>query len=107
VPEEVAGRALGMFMFNDKFLTLRSLLAGDSDRNWDEKNMERCEDSVGLWPCFGEAIILWNDESGTSEIGDSGDELGDGSVIDGEPKVDTVVVGEESVESELTEAALS
>jgi len=103
----VAGRALGIFIFSDKFLTLRSLLAGDSDRSWDEKNMECCEDSFGLWPCFGEAIILWNDERGISEIGDSGDELGDGSVMDGEPNVDTVVVGEESVESEVTEVALS
>jgi hypothetical protein len=68
--------------------------------------MECCEVSLGLWPCFGEPIILWNDESGMSDIGDSGDELGDGSVMDGEPNVDMVVVGEELVESELTEVAL-
>jgi len=40
------------------------------------------------------------DESGTKVIGDSGEELGDGSDNDDESMVDIVVVGEESVESE-------
>ena len=40
-------------------------------------------------------------------MGDSGEELGDGSVMDGESKVDIVVVGDESVESDDTEAVLS
>lgn len=39
-------------------------------------------------------------------MGDSGDELGEGSVIDGESNVEMVVVGEESVESELTDGGL-
>lgn len=51
--------------------------------------------------------MFLNGDIGKSNIGDSGDELGEGSVIEGEPKVDTVVVGEESVESESTEAAIS
>jgi hypothetical protein len=45
-------------------------------------------------------------DRGRVELGDSGDELGDGSVMDGESKVEFVVVGDESVESEEMEAAL-
>ncbi len=56
--------------------------------------------------CLDSPVILWNDERGRSEVGDSGEELGEGSVIDGEPNVDTVFVGEDSVESELIDAAL-
>ena len=41
------------------------------------------------------------DDRGTIDTGDSGDELGDGSVIDEESTVETVVVGEESVESDV------
>ena len=36
-------------------------------------------------------------------IGDSGEELGDGSDIDDESIVDIVVVGEESVESDVVD----
>ena len=45
-------------------------------------------------------------DRGRVELGDSGDELGDGSVMDGESKVELVVVGDESVESEEMETAL-
>lgn len=40
---------------------------------------------------------------GGKDVGDSGDELGDGSTMIGESKVELVVVGEESVDSEATE----
>jgi hypothetical protein len=40
------------------------------------------------------------DDSGTSVIGDSGEELGEGSDNEDESTVDIVVVGEESVESD-------
>lgn len=52
---------------------------------------------------------LWEEkeESGMIEIGDSGDELGDGSVNDEESAVEMVVVGEESVESEACVDVLS
>ena len=40
---------------------------------------------------------------GGIEVGDSGDELGEGSTIMGESKVELVVVGEESVDSEAIE----
>lgn len=48
-----------------------------------------------------------NDDSGMRVIGDSGDELGDGSDNDDESTVDIVVVGEESVESEACVEVLS
>lgn len=63
-------------------------------------------DSVGGSLGLDLPIMDWKDESGRREEGDSGDELGDGSVTEGESKVDIVVVGEEFVESELTEMEL-
>ena len=48
-----------------------------------------------------------NEESGTSVIGDSGDELGEGSDNEEESTVDIVVVGEESVESDACVDVLS
>ena len=53
-----------------------------------------------------ELIIALKSDIGKVEVGDSGDELGEGSVKEGESNVDIVVVGEESVESEEMEAAL-
>jgi hypothetical protein len=50
---------------------------------------------------------LENDESGTSVIGDSGEELGDGSDNEDESTVDIVVVGDESVESDACVDVLS
>jgi hypothetical protein len=41
-----------------------------------------------------------NDDNGTRLIGDSGEELGEGSDNEDESTVDIVVVGDESVESE-------
>lgn len=57
--------------------------------------------------CFGALIIFWKGERGRSEVGDSGGELGEGSVMEGESNVDSVVVGDELVEFESTDAALS
>jgi hypothetical protein len=54
----------------------------------------------------GDFIMDLNGDRGSAELGDSGDELGDGSVIDGESKVDTVVVGDDCVESDEMEAVL-
>lgn len=51
-------------------------------------------------------MALGKEECGKSDDGDSGDELGEGSVMDGESKVEMVVVGEEVAESELTESAV-
>ena len=44
---------------------------------------------------------------GITEVGDSGEELGVVSVTEAESKVDMVVVGDESVDSELVEEMLS
>lgn len=41
--------------------------------------------------------------SGVIEVGDSGDELGDVSMMIGESKVELLVVGDESVDSEVAE----
>ena len=43
-----------------------------------------------------------NEVSGTKPVGDSGDELGDGSVSD-ESTVEIVVVGEDSADSDFKE----
>lgn len=48
-----------------------------------------------------------NDESGTSVMGDSGEEEGEGSESETESIVDMVVVGEESVESDVWVDVLS
>lgn len=48
-----------------------------------------------------------NGDSGTSVIGDSGEELGEGSDSDDESTVDIVVVGEDSVESDACVDVLS
>ena len=48
-----------------------------------------------------------NEESGTKVMGDSGEELGDGSDREEESTVEIVVVGEESVESEACVDVLS
>lgn len=44
--------------------------------------------------------LLRKEESGIIAMGDSGEEFGDVSVVEHESAVDTVVVGEESVDSE-------
>ena len=56
--------------------------------------------------CVEDFIMALKGDRGRVELGDSGDELGDGSVMDGESKVELVVVGDESVDSEEMEAAL-
>jgi hypothetical protein len=48
-----------------------------------------------------------NEDSGTKVIGDSGEELGEGSDKEEESTVEIVVVGEESVESEACVDVLS
>lgn len=47
------------------------------------------------------------EERGSVDPGDSGEELGDGSVSDDESTVEIVVVGDESVESEACVDVLS
>jgi hypothetical protein len=108
MPEEVAGRAGRLLMARERFFTLRELDASARPGSGALKT------AVGWfvsspctgWDSIGDFIINLKGDSGSVEFGDSGDELGDGSVTDGEPKVDIVVVGDESVESDEMEAAL-
>lgn len=46
-------------------------------------------------------------DGGKLEVADSGDDEGEASMIKGESKVELVVVGEDSVESEVMEVTLS
>jgi hypothetical protein len=54
-------------------------------------------------------VIDLKESPGSAEFGVSGEELGEGSAINGESKVELVVVGEDSVDSdvEATEDTLS
>ena len=46
------------------------------------------------------------DSPGSAEDGVSGEELGEGSATSGESKVELVVVGDDSVDSEVTDETL-
>ena len=60
-----------------------------------------------LWSFSKPNVEAPNEERGTSVTGDSGDELGEGSESEEESTVDIVVVGEESVESDVCVDVLS
>ena len=52
-------------------------------------------------------MIFRNGETGTFEDADSGDDVGEESVMMGESKVELVFVGEDSVEAEIIDVMLS
>lgn len=95
-------------MARERFFTLRELDASGRVASGALDAAVRCclplscagSDSVE------DFIMALKGDRGRVELGDSGDELGDGSVMDGESKVELVVVGDESVESEEMEAPL-
>jgi hypothetical protein len=60
-----------------------------------------------LWKGSKRNVDPENEDSGTKVIGDSGEELGEGSDKEEESTVEIVVVGEESVESEACVDVLS
>jgi|SRR5271156_3635663 len=98
-----------MAMLKDRFLTFLPPLLSSSDSDLLLK--PGCM-AVLFLPSFclldpsGERIIALNGK-GRMDVGDSGEELGDGSVVtEGESKVEAVVVGDESVESEVREFML-
>lgn len=107
---EMVGRgAEEVFMLSERFFMFRGFLPGDSGpcgRLGSGFETGRCNSSSGGLSCPSIFMDL-NGDKGTTEVGDSGDELGEGSVIEDESKVDMVVVGEESVDAELTEVTLS
>lgn len=96
-------------MFRERFFMFRTFLPGDSGR----LRPGRFKSELGggsITPCSGEWSLDLRDlkdESGVIETADSGDELGEGSVMDEESSVEIVVVGEESVDSELMVEVLS
>ena len=88
----------------DRFFIFRIFLFGESPlfRPGRLANAEeaRCKGSGAPVPvCFSDLKDVLKLESGSIEVGDSGDELGDGSVR--ESMVEMVVVGEESVDSKV------
>jgi hypothetical protein len=55
---------------------------------------------------LGDFIIDLKDNPGSAEDGVSGEELGEGSAISGESKVELVVVGDDSVDSDVRDDTL-
>ena len=101
---------LGGKTFNDKFLTFLGLPPGDPGLG-DICDCERFSRSPpsGVTATVDLFISVLKGDKGAADVGDSGDELGEGSVLavtDAESKVEIVVVGEESVESDPTEVML-
>ena len=92
-------------VFTERFLVLRIFLFGESARLRFEtlaKGFESCSPpSIDVTPAF----VDLNDERGDNEIGDSGEELGDGSVME-ESNVEIVVVGEDSIDSKVDAESL-
>lgn len=99
---------VGAAMFNDRFLVLRGLLAGETGPFGPNKGLRGGGDNVGASTarCRGIGTVLARTgPKGMAGGGDSGEEPGDESVTDGESTVETVVVGEESVEADEPDEA--
>jgi hypothetical protein len=97
---------VGATMFNERFFVLRAFLPGESGRLYPGgglvgEHIDRS--SVDEIP----HLLEEKDESGSIEIGDSGDEPGDVSAMEDESTVEIVVVGEESAEAEVEVEVLS
>lgn len=93
-------------VLTDRFFIFRIFLFGESPlfRPGRLANAEeaRCKGSGAAVPvpvCLSDLKDVLKLESGSIEVGESGDELGDGSVR--ESMVEIVVVGEESVDSKV------
>lgn len=96
-----AGRDwLGGGSLSERFFRLRPFL-GASDFI-DGKNASADGGRVCVSPLTAYEFDLMVGKGGM-EVGDSGEELGDGSTMIGESKVELVVVGDESVDSEAIE----
>lgn len=86
-------------VFTERFLVLRIFLFGESARlRFTVANrFESCSlPSIDVVP----ALMDLNEDRGDNDIGDSGEELGDGSVMD-ESNVEIVVVGEDSIDPKV------
>ena len=92
-------------VFTDKFFILRIFLFGEwarSNAGSVGKEIEKLS-FCSMVSCPPTECVLndLNGETGNEEFGDSGDELGEGSVSEEESNVDIVVVGEDSVDSKV------
>ena len=58
------------------------------------------------WTRFCGCNVVFAVDSGMEAVGDSGEESGDSSVTDGESKVDIVLVGDDSVDTDIREFEL-
>jgi hypothetical protein len=101
--EEVVEGLFALDVFTERFFVFRGFLFGESDRSnparfgeglegKPARNMSSSELEVG-------AVKELTDDAGSSDLGESGEELGEDSVRV-ESTVEIVVVGEDSVESE-------
>lgn len=92
-------------VFTDKFFILRIFLFGDSARSRPGKDGNEFENvfllSIILCAAGVELVLrVLKEERGNIEVGESGEELGDGSVSE-DSIVDMVVVGEDSTDSNV------
>ena len=99
---------VGLFapeVLTERFLVLRGFLFGESERLNPSRLGDGVEGRLGRYMVSSSVTGVFTleergDALGSRELGDSGEELGDGSVRE-ESTVDMVVVGEESVDSVL------
>ena len=100
---------VGLFapeVLTERFLVLRGFLFGESERLKPSRLGDGVDGRLGRYIVSSSVTGVFTLEgckeaAGSSELGDSGDELGDGSVKE-DSTVEMVVVGEESVDSVLT-----
>lgn len=97
-------------VLTDRFFMLRIFLFGESPRLSPGRLAKAVEGrlawSIPCIPdCFAVPNVGANLERGAADCGDSGDELGEGSVSE-ESMVEMVVVGEESVDSNVDAESL-
>ncbi|KAJ9343840.1 hypothetical protein DTO027B6_3665 [Paecilomyces variotii] len=108
----MAGRdGEGAGILSERFFRFRARLPGDSPRVDLGAFSDESDWLVGTELSVRLSVMAFSDDASFGwngmDEGDSGDELGDVSVTEGESKVETVVVGDESVDSDVTDETLS
>ena len=91
-------------VFTERFFMLRIFLLGESARVSPERvgnGVDACSPDCML-SCANNEPVLEDlmEEPGSIDTGDSGEELGEGS-LSAESRVDTVVVGDDSTDSKV------
>ena len=91
-------------MFTERFFIFRIFFCGESDRSTPGSIGKEFENfsRFSIAPCMRTELVLGclKDDFGDAESGDSGDELGEGSVRE-DAVVEMVVVGEDSLDSNV------